>query len=155
MAATNPIINSLIVPLHEQQFIVPQTGLAEVISRETPEAVGGDVPWLKGMITWRGQQIPVISLEELCGRESGAMTKDSRYVVLYGIEGIPGLSYYAVEVSGIPHPVKLADANMLMGGTQDSDCGIVAFNVLAEGEEAVLLNSAKLEKHISEQLQRL
>lgn len=143
------------VPLHEQQFIVPQTGLAEVISHETPEVVGGDSQWLKGMITWRGQQIPVISLEELCGRESGAKSKDSRYVVLYGVEGIPGLSYYAVEVSGIPHPIKLADANMLMGGSKDHDCNIVAFNVLADGEEAILLDSSMLERRISEQLQRL
>jgi len=155
MVATNTIINSLMVPLHGQQFIVPQTGLAEVISRETPEAVGGDAQWLKGMITWRGQQIPVISLEELCGREPGSKSKDSRYVVLYGVEGIPGLSYYAVEVSGIPHPIKLADANMLMGGTRDNDCNIIAFNVLADGEEAVLLDSSMLERRISEQLQRL
>jgi chemosensory pili system protein ChpC len=155
MAASNTIINSLIVPLNEQQFIVPQTGLAEVISRETPEAVGGDAQWLKGLITWRGQQIPVISLEELCGREASDKSKDSRFVVLYGVEGIPGLNYYAVEVSGIPHPIKLADANMLMGGAKDKDCSFVAFNVLAEGEEAILLNTSLIERKISEQLQRL
>ena len=155
MVATNPIINSLIIPLYEQQFIVPQTGLAEVISRETPEPVGSAASWLKGMIHWRGQQIPVVSLEELCGRQGSAVTKNSRYVVLYGVEKIPGLNYYAVEVSGIPHPIKLADTNMLKGGTQDRDCELVAFNVLADGNEAVLFNTSLLERRISEQLQRL
>jgi len=155
MVASNPIINSLMVPLHEQNFIVPQTGLAEVISRETPEPVGSDAPWLKGMIHWRGQQIPVVSLEEACGRHGGAVTKNSRYVVLYGVEKIPGLNYYAVEVSGIPHPIELADTNMLKGGAQDKDCELIAFNVLADGNEAVIFNTSLLERKISEQLQRL
>jgi len=155
MVASNPIINSLIVPLCEQQFVIPQTGLAEVIAREMPETVGSEAQWLKGLINWRGQQIPVVSLEELCGRNGDVASKDSRYVVLYGVEKIPGLNYYAVEVSGIPHPVKLADANILQGGVKDQDCELVAFNVLVDGEEAVILNTALLERKISEQLQRL
>ena len=155
MVASNPIINSLMVPLYEQQFIVPQAGLAEVLARETPEPVGSAASWLKGMIHWRGQQIPVVSLEELCGRQGSAVTKNSRYVVLYGVENIPGLNYYAVEVSGIPHPIKLGDSNMRKGGVKDRDCAFVAFNVLADGNEAVIFNTLLLERKISEQLQRL
>jgi chemosensory pili system protein ChpC len=74
---------------------------------------------------------------------------------LYAVERLPGLNYYAVEVSGIPHPLRLHDGNLLKGGSQDSACMAVAMNVLAEGEEAVMLNAPYIEQQISEQLQRL
>ena len=155
MAATQAEINSLIIPLSGQKMVVPQTGLAEVISRSPATELEGGAAWLRGTINWRGQQIPVVSLEQMCGREAPEITKDSRYVVLYAIERIPGLSYYAVEVSGIPHPLRLHDGNLLKGGSGEAGCKAVAMNVLAEGEEAMLLDNRYIEQEISGQLQRL
>ena len=155
MAATQPEINSLIIPLAGQKMVVPQSGLAEVISREEAKPLEGGAHWLRGTINWRGQQIPVISLEQLCGRDAAQVSKDSRFIVLYAVERLPGLNYFAVEVSGIPHPLRLHDGNLLKGGSQDSACMAVAMNVLAEGEEAVMLNAPYIEQQISEQLQRL
>lgn len=156
MAATQPDINSLLIPLSGQQMIVPQTGLAEVISREpATELEGGAAGWLRGTINWRGQQIPVISVEQLCGRDAPDVTKDSRYVVLYAVERIPGLNYYAVEVTGIPHPMRLHDGNLLKGGSGVPGCKAIAMNVLADGDEAVLLDNRFIEQEISGQLQRL
>ncbi len=154
MAAEQDRINSLLIPITDQQVLVPQTGLVEVIPREMIQPVKGAEPWLRGMIQWRGQQIPTISLEQMCGRQPRA-SKDSRYVVLYAIEQIPGLQWYAVEVSGIPHPLRLAPEQLVKGGTRDSDCEIVAANVIADGQEAVILDPAAIERRIGEQLARL
>lgn len=148
-------INSLLIPVDQQKIVVPQSGLAEVVAREAMQPVESGAPWLRGMMNWRGEQVSVISLELLCGRDAPPLSKDSRLVVLYAIERIPGLKYYALEVSGIPHPVRLGDANLILGGSMDSGCEAVASNVLAEGEEAVFLNSSYIEAQISGLLQRL
>ncbi|RMG56687.1 MAG: chemotaxis protein CheW, partial [Gammaproteobacteria bacterium] len=154
MAAEQERINSLLIPITDQNVLIPQTGLAEVIPREMIQPLKGVEPWLRGMIQWRGQQIPTISVEEMCGRHPRA-SKDSRYVVLYAIEQIPGLQWYALEVSGIPHPLRLTPDQVIKGGTRDADCEIVAANVIADGQEAVILDPSVIERRIGEQLARL
>jgi len=148
-------INSLLIPIGQQQVIVPQSGLAEVVARESMQPVDSGVLWLRGMMNWRGEQISVISLELLCGRDAPPLTDDSRLVVLYAIERIPGLKYYALEVTGIPHPVRIGETSLMMGGSQDAGCEAIASNVIADGDEAVFLNSTYIEAQISGVLQRL
>ena len=76
-------------------------------------------------------------------------------MVLYGVEGIPGLEFYAVEVAGIPHPVKLQAGDVIDGGVKDQDCEVVARNVMADGEPCVIPDLQRLEMMIRAQMERL
>ncbi len=155
MADAAQVINSVLIPLNGQNLVLPQSAMAEVIPHENLEAMDTGVGWLKGFIDWRGHQIPVISLEGMCDRSGGLPTKQSRFVVVYGLEGIPGLSFYAVEVRGIPHPVKLGASALVVGGVKDKDCLVVACNVVADGEPAIIPDLVSIEHMIRAQLERM
>ncbi|MBD3620445.1 MAG: chemotaxis protein CheW [Chromatiales bacterium] len=155
MADPLQTINSLVVPLNGQNLLLPQSAMAEVLSRQPLRPFEGPVKWLRGFAEWRGQQIPVVSLETICGRSGGEVTANSRFVVLYAVEGIPGLQFYALEVSGIPHPVKLQAGDLVEGGVKDQDCEVVARNVLADGESCVIPDLQRLEYLIRAQMERL
>ncbi len=155
MAAIPELINSLVIPLNVQNLVLPQAALAELIARQDVRDVPGTADWLKGFFDWRGQQIPLVSLEAMCGRSGGVPTKDSRFVVIYGLENIPGLAFFALEVQGIPHPVKLSSDNLMVGGVKDQDCAVVAANVIAEGEPGIIPNLARIEQMLRAELQRL
>jgi chemosensory pili system protein ChpC len=148
-------INSLIVPLNGQNLLLPQSAMAEVVARQPLRPFEGDIDWLRGFVEWRGQQVPVVSVETICGRSGGEVTTNSRYVVLYGVESIPGLQFYALEVAGIPHPVKLQSPDVIEGGVKDQDCQVVVRNVMADGQPCVIPDLQRLEYMIKGQMERL
>lgn len=155
MAEAAQKINSVLIPLNGQNVILPQSAMAEVVPNQGVDGVDTGADWLQGFITWRGHQIPLISLEAMCGRSGGPRTLDNRFVVVYGLEGFPGLSFYAFEVRGIPHPMKIGADALMVGGIKDKDCPIVACNIVADGEPAVLLEMSTIELMIRGQLEKM
>lgn len=154
MDAAPRLINSLTVPLAGHTLLLPQAAVAEVVRPEPLRELEKSASWLRGVFDWRTEQIPLISLELMCGQALPA-EEANRFVVLYALEQIPGLAYYGVEARGIPRSLRAEARSVLPGDAGSLECEIVQSHVMAAGEPAFIPNLAVIERSIRAQLQRL
>ena len=98
-------ISSLLIPMQGRPWLVPNIVVAEVIPLRQPDRPGHGPEWLLGWLSWRDQNIPLVSFERL--NESGQITigQDARIAVLNTIAG--KTPFYAVIVQGIPRLIKV------------------------------------------------
>lgn len=154
MEVASRLVNSLTVPLAQNTLLLPQAAIAEVVRPEPLRELEHAADWLRGVFDWRTEQIPLVSLEAMCGVPVGDKAVN-RYVVLYALEQIPGLAYYAVEARGIPRSLRAEARSLQPGEVGSFECDIVQSHVLAAGEPAFIPSLAVIERSIRAQLQRL
>jgi chemosensory pili system protein ChpC len=150
MAESSDQVSSLLLPMRGFNLVLPHANVAEVLPGMEPEPSGNDLAWLVGSIVWRGIRIPLISYETLCGRESGPSGDDTpATVVVYGLERIGDLQFYALELQGIPRPMVL-DAEHVEPVDDDSaePNEFVARNVLVAGQPGIIPELASVERGI-------
>jgi len=149
MAESSDQVSSLLLPMRGFNLVLPHANVAEVLQGLESEPSGNDLAWLVGSIEWRGIRIPLISYETLCGRESGPSGDTPATVVIYGLEGIGDLRFYALELQGIPRPMVL-DAERVEPVDDDSaePNEFVARNVLVAGQPGIIPELASVERGI-------
>ena len=105
-------IRSLWIPLREINLLLPNLAVAEIGSYRVPEARSGMPDWLLGMVKWRQQPIPVISLETLCGLDTVSNPVFSRLMVVNSVRPASPVQHYAVVTAGLPGLIQF-DAGMV------------------------------------------
>ncbi|MEJ0100180.1 MAG: chemotaxis protein CheW [Pseudomonadota bacterium] len=100
-------IYGLMVPLENDQLLVPRGCVAEVIGYQTPQEMTGAPPWHLGVVRWNDRQVPLVSFEGCAGREIAPPTQRSRVVVLNALsEKLPGA--IAILSQGFPKLVRIS-----------------------------------------------
>jgi len=62
---TPNVVRCLLIPISGGQLLLPNSVVAEVFPYNEPERVAENQPnWLLGLIDWRNQRIPLLSIEE-------------------------------------------------------------------------------------------
>lgn len=147
-------LNTLILDIASGlRIAVPQALLAEVVPQQTmePPAPSSEA-WLLGFLDWREEQVPVVDPGVICGRgipETGGI---HRYGVLYALENIVGLSYYAVPLAAIPHPVRVGPEDVVAQSSPDGECSAVASTARVEEQAVIIPDLPYIEKIIEEHL---
>ena len=91
-------------------LLVPSTALAELVAWQSPESLPGGVrheDGLIGRISWRGQQLPLLSFEVLAGEDEPDVTQASRIAIFNSLAPSAGLEFYGVLLQGIPRTVQV------------------------------------------------
>ena len=95
-------VRSLWIPLREMNLLLPNVAVAEIGSYRAPE-VQADMPeWFLGMVKWREQSIPVISLEAVCGLSVPSNPVFSRLMIVNSVFPDSAVKYYAIVTAGLP-----------------------------------------------------
>ena len=102
MNAVVESVRSLWVPLEGVNLLVPNVAIAEVIDYQPLDLIHDGPDWLLGCLRWREQELPVVSVERLCGFNLPQGARGSRISVLNSV--LPGtdLSFYAIVTVDIP-----------------------------------------------------
>jgi chemosensory pili system protein ChpC len=100
-------LRSLWIPLREVGMLLPHVAVAEVGSYRVPEEQPDTPEWLLGTIVWRGQTVPVISLELLCGDELPANPVYSRLIVVNSVRVDSPVRHYAIVAAALPRSVQI------------------------------------------------
>ena len=102
-------VRSLWVPLRDMNLLLPNVAVAEIISYRIPTACEGMPEWFLGMVQWRGQEIPVISLEAVCGMNVPSNPVFSRLMVVNSVNPDSQLKHYAIVTAGLPGLIQFGD----------------------------------------------
>ena len=150
-------LNTLILDIASGlRVAAPQAMLAEVVPQQTMTPAGSPDEWLLGFLDWRGEQVPVVDPGVVCGHAAPDAAGIHRYGVLYALEHIVGLSYYAVPLAAIPHPVRVGAEDVLAEEVATPlPCPAVAAMARIEGQSVTIPDFPYLEHLIEQQLARL
>lgn len=135
--------------------ILPQATIVEVSQRPEVDFVPDSAHWLSGIFNWRSERVPLLSFEKLCGRQAATRETNSCIVVLYALEGLRGLVFYALDLYAIPHPAALhadmiADANDELISNE-----FIARNIQIGGQTGVIPDLKRIEYTIQAELENL
>ena len=119
MSEQDPI-RCMQLPLDGMQILVPNAAVAEIIGFADPEQPREE-PGLRGEIHWRGVMVPVVSVEELCGKTLAEPGPRSRIAVIYQPDGDPDLPYLGIILQDIPRGY-LADEDRMQLLLDGHDC---------------------------------
>lgn len=106
-------IRGVMLPVTGAKVLVPSTTMAEVITYAHPAPVDGAPAWLLGRSTWRGWNVPIVSLTVLGGTTRAEPTENTRVAILKALGGNPRLPYFGILCQGFPR-LTLIDADTLV-----------------------------------------
>ncbi len=140
-------IASLLIPMLSRPMLVPNVAVAEIAPWEPPVPVPDSPDWLLGRYSWRGVDIPLVSLELMNDPELEEAHEGKRVAVMNGVGGVD-LDFYAVCVQGIPRLVRVYPQDI---GNEEEPEDQPAFEllVLVNGERAAIPNLDYVEKQLS------
>jgi chemosensory pili system protein ChpC len=101
-------IRSLWVPLRNMNLLLPSVSVAEIGSYRKPARIEGAPEWLLGNVKWRNQEVPVISLEIMCGMSVSSNPVFSRLMVVNSVHPDSPVSNYAIVTAGLPGLIQFA-----------------------------------------------
>jgi chemosensory pili system protein ChpC len=101
-------IRSLWVPLRNMNLLLPNVAVAEIGSYRKPARIEGAPEWLLGNVKWRNQDVPVISLEIMCGMSVSSNPVFSRLMVVNSVHPDSSISNYAIVTAGLPGLIQFA-----------------------------------------------
>ncbi|MEW5248559.1 chemotaxis protein CheW [Microbulbifer sp. 2201CG32-9] len=137
-------VSSLLLPLHDGQLLVPVDTLAEVIGAQTPVSAFDAPAWYLGELTWREQQLPLISFEVLRGGDLAAMSSSGRVAVLNTGSAQQQLPFIALWLRGTPRLVRVTPEE-LAPREQDCQQGELMHAALS-GEVVVIPDLTEIER---------
>ena len=112
MNAVVESVRSLWLPLENTNLLVPNVAIAEVLDYQPLDLVEGGPDWLLGCLRWRDRELPVISIERLCGYNMPRGERGSRICILNSVSAETSLPFFAMVTVGIPRLFN-ADADNL------------------------------------------
>lgn len=146
MAGNSTVIRSVIMPLAREALLLPGSMVAEIVPYTEPEAPPANAPaWLRGEMPWRGQRLPLVSMEAfLHGDAVPAPTSTTRVVVLKTLSDKLELQFYGVVTSQVPQLVAVQPDNLVLVPDAPLRKRIAA-DVLFEGRRALIPDIDALE----------
>jgi chemosensory pili system protein ChpC len=104
-------VRSLLIPIGDKQLLLPSAVIAEIAPYSEPEEFS-DESSLLGTVEWRQQIVPVLSIQHLFQLSTAKTTLRQRLVILYGLEAVSILPFYAFVASGVPRTLTATEETL-------------------------------------------
>jgi len=98
-------VYSLMIPTVNSSLLLPNVNVAEIVPFSNVRLYEPDAKrpaWYLGHLEWRGQEIPLVSLDVIRGEQDPQANKRSRVAVTHTLNMNRELPYIAIVVQGIP-----------------------------------------------------
>ncbi|UCC56676.1 MAG: chemotaxis protein CheW [Gammaproteobacteria bacterium] len=143
MADTEESVRCLWIPLRDVNMLIPSASVAEVCNYQVPDEMKESPDWILGTICWRGETVPVISLEILCGDGVPVNLVYSRLMIINSICPDSTVRFYAIVAAGLPRLLQFDDSTVR--GMEASTLEAVQCRVSVGSETAVIPDLAYIQ----------
>lgn len=106
------VIRSVLIPLQGMSLLLPNVAIAEVVAYSQPTAIPKAPEWVKGMMSWRGQRVPLLSFERLAGKPNPPLTTTSRIAILNRHNTDSFYDFLGLVVQGIPRLLRISQGDL-------------------------------------------
>ncbi len=147
MAEQQDELYSLLIPLSDQNLIVPRASVAEVVAYSEPMAGPGNADWYLGDFEWNGNIVPVVSFEATCGDNVPEVSRRTRIIVFHAIGGRLKSGFFGVLTQGFPQLVRVSPGVLepaARSTSADDDVPVLCY-VQMVNEEPIIPDLEKLE----------
>ena len=111
MADDTELIKCVILTLRKENVVIPNALVAEIISVKDVVEGENTPDWFLGNMSWRGEDVPLLSFEAAAGDEISKVNLNTQAVVLYAVgkggEDVKS-PYLGLVMSGVPHVSRFA-----------------------------------------------
>jgi len=149
MAAELQEVYSLMIPTVRGNILLPNSNVAEIVPFSNVELFPDmqDKPnWFLGHLYWRGQEIPLVSIDVIRGESDPQANKRSRVAVAHTLNQNRELPYIAIVVQGIPRLSHVNPDNIQFKDEELSDAE--KMHVSVDSIDASIPDLDKLEEMI-------
>ena len=143
-------VRGLMIPLQGVRLVLPDSIIVQILTGSEITSISNAPTWLLGTTVWQKRTIPVSSFEVASNHQYSLIEKP-RLLVLKSINNIDKMPFYAITLSGIPHPVQLTDENMTAVENASSSSPVILNEVLVDGEPTSIPNLDALEEMLISQ----
>lgn len=143
-------INAVLMALHGDTLLLPNSAVAEVIARERAQAQADAPQWLAGFCEWNNRRVPVIHFEALNGAAVAPPSKRARVVIVHGFGRHGNAGALGIVAQGYPHLVTLNRAALQAAALRDTDrADLVLSRVRIASQEALVPDLECIESEIA------
>ncbi|WP_404365869.1 chemotaxis protein CheW [Marinobacter sp.] len=150
MSDSSPILPCVMIPMTDRQLLLPNVSIAEVVDYVDARAQADGPAWLVGRLSWRGQDLPVISYDAINGGVTALPdTTRGRIAVLNTIgRHHDALPFLALITQGIPSQARLTEDQIVPTEGDSGPADLMVVDV--EGHTAYIPNLEYLESLVVE-----
>ncbi|MCK5718404.1 MAG: chemotaxis protein CheW [Thiomargarita sp.] len=114
MSEVQATIRCVLIPTQVGSLLLPSTIIAEIFPINEVTPLFKEQPkWLLGMIDWREQRVPLLSIEEaLLLPLLPATGLKQHTIVLYGLESTQKMPFYAFKSVQVPHSLTIKEDDL-------------------------------------------
>ena len=142
-------VRSVLIPLHEQQLLLPNAVIAEVIGYQQPEPPEAGKPdWLLGSLVWRGVVIPLVSFEGMLGGRVVIPGHRGRIMVMNTLGQDQKLTHIGLLVQAIPSLVRVSANNVTPINPEDELDPLVKQQVELDLNPAAIPDLDEIERQV-------
>lgn len=132
-----------LVPWRENcSLILPSAAVAEVIYHMDTLNASVSNEWIKGVISWRGLAVPLVSFDSLADALPAPITDEScRLLICRSLDESSPYTHFAIEFYRLPrHMLVFEDSfeHIISGAQPERDWPFIARGELAKGDVFVL-----------------
>jgi len=136
--SNDSVVRCLLIPIKGEQLLLPSAVIAEISPYKQHEQLDNNPPkWLLGVLNWRNQRVPLLSIEEALSLPTDSTTPKYRTVIVYGLELSQTMPFYAFLATEVPRTLTVTEES-LTKPNPDTHRGTV-FNVTVQDNETALL----------------
>lgn len=101
-------VSGVVIPTGAADLLLPNAAVAEVTGYQDPTLLPSAPDWLLGMVTWRGCNVPLVSLRRAdVAPEQGAHGQRAYLIICYTPSGNAALPYVGIRADGPPRLARL------------------------------------------------
>ena len=128
--SNNSAVRCILIPFGAGQLLLPTAVIAEITYYNEPEQLDDNQPdWLLGIINWREQRIPLLSIEKALSLPMINSVNKARTVVLYGLESPHTMAFYAFRAVDVPRTIAAVTNNNLINNPEAEKHTGLLYNV--------------------------
>ena len=141
-------IKCVLLSINEDLLILPKKAVAEVVPIRNIINVANKPNWMLGYLDWRGNSIPLVSIEAMGGvRMPSLASGDVKAVVVYVIGEDASFNFMSFLVKGAPKVINIKPTSVITD-EEESRHPVVEQKILVHGEKASIVDLMKLESII-------
>lgn len=128
---------TLLLPVNGKQLVLPNITVAEIIPYAEAQPIEGMPEWYLGSLSWRNQEIPLVSFDKINGDAFVNQSNDRRIAVINVIDADERLLFFGLVTEGVPRLMRvMADEMSTDAGEQPGPAEIA--RVMISGERAAI-----------------